>query len=200
MIPRLARALVIPAACLALSLSLSACTDDGPRRSPLPAGPTGNAEASRQPLASPSLPPVVNSDGCQGLIAAGQVQQSTGLAVQPSQGDGAAAVAQYGQAVQTLGLNARARMCPFGSPAGDQVTVVALTFTDAAQAQKLWTTIASLEAVGGVGEAALSDKSKTMLTRRGKAIVAVYLVVAAAPDADHLSQLRSVANAALAKA
>ncbi|WP_433205082.1 hypothetical protein ACQP00_37150 [Dactylosporangium sp. CS-047395] len=197
MIARLAR-VAIPAACLALSLA--ACTDDGPKRSPLPAGPTGAAEASRQPLASPSLPPVVNSDGCQGLIAANQVQQSTGLAVQPSQGDGAAAVAQYGQAVQTLGLNARARMCPFGSPAGDQVTVVALTFGDAAQAQKLWTTIASLEAVGGVGEAALSDKSKTMLSRRGKAIVAVYLVVAAAPDADHLSQLRSLANTALSKA
>ena len=193
MIRRLAP-LVLLAACL------SACTGDGPKRTPLPAAPTAGPEASRQPLASPSLPPVVNSDGCQGLIAAPQVQQSTGLPVQPSQGDGAAAVAQYGQAVQTLGLNARARMCPFGSPAGDQVTVVGLTFTDAAQAQKLWTTIASLEAVGGVGEAALSDKSKTLLTRRGKAIVAVYLVVAAAPDADHLTQLRSVANTALSKA
>nr|BFE56633.1 hypothetical protein GCM10020063_011590 [Dactylosporangium thailandense] len=183
-----------------LAALLSACTDDGLKRTPLPAGPTAGPDVSHQPLPSPTLPPVVNSDGCQGLIGAEQVKQSTGLPVQPSQGDGAAAVAQYGQAVQTLGLNARARMCPFGNPAGDQVTVVALTFTDAAQAQKLWTTIVSLEAVGGVGEAALSDKSKTLLARRGKAIVAVYMVVAAAPEADHLPQLRSVANAALAKA
>jgi hypothetical protein len=193
MIRRLAP-LVLLAACL------TACTGGGAKRTPLPAGPTSAPEVSLQPLPSPSLPPVVNSDGCQGLIGAAQVQQATGLPVQPSAGDGAAAVAQYGQAVQTLGLNARPRMCPFGSPAGDQVTVVALTFADAGQAQKLWTTIASLEAVGGVGEAALSDKSKTLLTRRGKAIVAVYLVVAAAPDTDHLPQLRSVANAALAKA
>jgi hypothetical protein len=185
---------------LALTLCLTACTGGGTKRTPLPAGPTAGPEVSRQPLASPSLPPVVNSDGCQGLIGAAQVNQSTGLTVSPSQGDGAAAVAQYGQAVQTLGLNARARMCPFASAAGDQVTVVALTFTDATQAQKLWTTIASLEAVGGVGEAALSDKSKTLLARRGKAIVAVYLVVAASPEADHLAQLRSVANSALSKA
>ncbi|GAA3452595.1 hypothetical protein [Dactylosporangium matsuzakiense] len=184
---------------LLLALGLAACTE-GANHTPLPVAPTATADVSLAPLPSPSLGPVVNSDGCQGLIAAGQVQQTTGLPVQPSAGDGAAAVAQYGQAVQTLGLNARARMCPFGSPAGDQVTVVALTFADPSQAAKLWTTIASLEAVGGVGEAALSDRSKTLLTRRGKAIVAVYLVVAAAPDADHLSQLRSVANTALSKA
>ncbi|WP_432825408.1 hypothetical protein [Dactylosporangium sp. CA-092794] len=184
----------------AVSTLLAGCTDDGPRRSPLPAASPPAAEASHPAIPSPSLPPAVNSDGCQGLIAAAQVQQATGLPVQPSQGDGAAAVAQYGQAVQSLGLSARARMCPFGSPAGDQVTVVALTFPDAGQAQKLWTTIASLEAVGGVGEAALSDRSKTLLARRGKAIVAVYLVAAAAPDADHLAQLRSVANTALSKA
>lgn len=193
------RRLLLAAAAVLSVAGVSACTDDGTKRSPLPASsPAG--EVSRRPLPSPTLPPVVNSDGCQGLITAGQVQQSTGLPVHVSQGDGAAAVAQYGQAVQTLGLSARARMCPFGSPAGDQVTVVALTFTDAGQAQKLWTTIASLEAVGGVGEAALSDKSKTLLARRGKAIVAVYMVATAAPDANHLSQLRSVASAALAKA
>jgi hypothetical protein len=185
---------------VAVLATLSACTDDGDRSTPLPASPAAGAEASMLPLPSPSLPPVVNSDGCQGLISAAQVQKSTGLPVQLSQGDGAAAVAQYGLAVQSLGLNAHARMCPFGSPAGDQVTVVALSFPDAAQAQRLWTTIASLEAVGGVGEAALSDKSKTLLARRGKAIVAVYLVATAAPDANHLPQLQSVANAALTKA
>ncbi|MFG2041940.1 hypothetical protein [Dactylosporangium sp. NPDC048998] len=191
------RLFLLAAAALCL---LAACTDEGTKRSPLPAGPAPSAEASLRPVPSPSHPPVVNSDGCHGLISAAQVQQATGLPVQASQGDGAAAVAQYAQAVQTLGLNADARMCPFGSPAGDQVTVVALTFADAGQAQKLWTTIASLDAVGGVGEAALSDRSKTLLARRGKAIVAVYLVVAAAPGADHLGQLRSVANAALSKA
>lgn len=183
---------------LAVSL-LAACTDDGPRRSALPAAPSGG-EVSLQPLPSPTRPPVVNSDGCQGLINATQVKQATGLSVAPSQGDGAAAVAQYGQAVQSVGLSAHARTCPFGSAAGDQITIVALTFADAGQAQKLWSTIASLEAVGGVGEAALSDKSKTILARRGKAIVAVYMVVAASPNADHLPQLRSVANTALAKA
>lgn len=180
--------------------ALTACTDDAERRAPLPANPPPGAEASMLPVPSPSLPPAVNTDGCQGLITAAQVQKSTGLPVQPSQGDGAGAIAQYGQAVQSLGLNARARMCPFGSAAGDQVTVVALSFPDAAQAQKLWTTIATLEVVGGVGEAALSDKSKTLLARRGKAIVAVYLVANAAPNANHLPQLQSVANAALAKA
>jgi hypothetical protein len=189
------------AAALALgALALSGCTDDGPGRSALPAAPTATGDVSLQPLPSPTRPPVVNSDGCQGLISAAQVKQATGLPVEPSQGDGAAAVAQYGQAVQSIGLSAHARTCPFGTGAGDQVTVVALTFTDAAQAQKLWSTIASLETVGGVGEAALSDKSKTLLARRGKAIVAVYLVVAAAPDTDHLNQLRSVANVALSKA
>ncbi|MEV4513728.1 hypothetical protein AB0K00_32810 [Dactylosporangium sp. NPDC049525] len=181
-------------------LLLAGCTDDGERRTPMPVAPTTSSEAQALPLPSPSLPPVVNSDGCQGLVTAAQVQKASGLSVQASAGDGAAAVAQYGQAVQSLGLNARARMCPFGNGGGDQVTVVALTFPDAAQSQKLWTTIKSLEAVGGVGEAALSDKSKTLLARRGKAIVAVYLVAAAAPDANHLSQLQSVANAALAKA
>ncbi|GAA1511463.1 hypothetical protein GCM10009827_027160 [Dactylosporangium maewongense] len=184
----------------AICILLAGCTDDGERRTPLPAVPTSGGEASALPLPSPSLPPVVVSDGCQGLITPAQVQKSTGLSVQASAGDGAAAVAQYGQAVQSLGLNAQARMCPFGNGGGDQVTIVALTFPDAAQSQKLWTTIKSLEAVGGVGEAALSDRSKTLLARRGKAIVAVYLVVAAAPEANHLSQLQSVANAALAKA
>ncbi|HTJ32478.1 MAG TPA: hypothetical protein VL738_04555 [Dactylosporangium sp.] len=186
-------------AVLVAALALAGCTDDGPKRSALPAVSPGG-QVSHQPLPSPTRPPVVNSDGCQGLISAAQVKQATGLPVEASQGDGAAAVAQYGQAVQSIGLNAHARTCPFGSAAGDQVTVVALTFADAGQAQKLWSTIASLETVGGVGEAALSDKSKTMLARRGKAIVAVYMVNAAAPDADHLGQLRSLANAALSKA
>ncbi|GAA2619747.1 hypothetical protein GCM10010399_58490 [Dactylosporangium fulvum] len=192
------RSLIVPL--LLVAGLTAACTDDGERRSPLPASAPPNAGESLLPVPSPSLPPPVNSDGCQGLITAAQVQKSTGLAVQPSTGDGAAAVAQYGQAVQSLGLSARARMCPFGNPAGDQVTVVALTFPDTGQAQKLWTTIASLEAVGGVGEAALSDKSKTLLARRGKAIVAVYLIAGADPDANHLPQLQSVANAALSKA
>ncbi|GGM24192.1 hypothetical protein ACFFX1_08805 [Dactylosporangium sucinum] len=189
------------AAAPALVVALAAgCTDDGERRSPLPASAAPPAAGASMPLPSPSLPPAVNTDGCQGLITAAQVQKSTGLAVQPSAGDGAAAVAQYGQAVQSLGLDARARMCPFGNAGGDQVTVVALTFPDAGQAQRLWTTIASLEAVGGVGEAALSDRSKTLLAKRGKAVVAVYLLAGANPDANHLPQLQSVANAALAKA
>ncbi|GAA0725705.1 hypothetical protein Drose_17450 [Dactylosporangium roseum] len=192
------RSLIVPL--LLVAGLAAACTDDGERHSPLPAGAPPSAGESLLPVPSPSLPPPVNTDGCQGLITAGQVQKSTGLAVRPGTGDGAAAVAQYGQAVRSLGLSARARMCPFGNPAGDQVTVVALTFPDAGQAQRLWTTIASLEAVGGVGEAALSDRSKTLLARRGKAIVAVYLVAGAAPDADHLPQLRSVADAALSKA
>ncbi len=189
-------AATVAAACVLLA----GCTDAAERRTPLPVAPTDAPTGEALPLPSPSLPPVVVSDGCQGLVSAAQVQKATGLSVQASTGDGAAAVAQYGQAVQSLGLSARARMCPFGNGGGDQVTVVALTFPDAAQSQRLWTTITSLEAVGGVGEAALSDTSKTLLTRRGKAIVAVYLVAAAEPDADHLGQLRSVAGAALAKA
>jgi hypothetical protein len=61
-------------------------------------------------------------------------------------------------------------------------------------------TAAALKPVDGVGDVAATDRSKTMLVRRGKAVVAVYLVLAANPDADHLGTLRAVAGAALTKA
>jgi hypothetical protein len=94
-------------------------------------------------------------------------------------------------------------MCAFGNPAGDQVTVIALSFPDPAQATKLFGSglaTGALQPVGGIGDAAATDKTKVLLVRRSKAVVAVYLVAAANPDANHLSPLQSVATAALAKA
>src|SRR5207253_2170495 len=95
-------------------------------------------EPSIFPYPSPSRPPAVASDGCQGLVSAAQVGQAVGRAVQPTAGDGAGAASQFAQSMAGLGLTATVRVCPFGNGTGDQVTVVALTFPDAGQAGKLF--------------------------------------------------------------
>src|SRR5258707_217731 len=91
------------------------------------------------PLRPARLPcPAVPTDGCRGLVPATQVSQVPGRALQPTATDGAGAAGQYAQSVASLGLTATVRVCPFGSPTGDQATVVALTFADAAQATKMF--------------------------------------------------------------
>jgi hypothetical protein len=187
-------------ACLPAVLLLAGCTADPPSHGvALPVRPA----ESVNPEPSASRPPVVNSDGCKGLITPAQVGKAAGFAVEPAQGDGAGAALQYTDGLKTLGLTAsNVRTCLFGNPAGDQVNVVALGFPDVGQASKLFQTGQStglMKPVGGVGDAAISDRSKALVTRRDKAVVAVYLVVKANPDADHLGALRGVASAALAK-
>jgi hypothetical protein len=181
-------------------LLLAGCTADPPSHGvALPVRPA----ESVLPEPSPSRPPVVNSDGCKGLITPAQVAKAAGFAVEPKQGDGAGAAVQYTDGLKTLGLTANVRMCLFGNAGGDQVTVVALGFPDVGQASKLFETGQSsglMKPVGGVGDAAISDRSKALVTRRDKAVVAVYLVVKASPDVEHLGALRGVASAALAKA
>jgi hypothetical protein len=125
------------------------------------------------------------------MVSAAQASRATGLPLAPAGGDAAAAVAQYGQSAQ-----ANVRLCPFGSAAGDVVTVAALTFPDNAQAAQMFESgrsTGTLKPVAGVGDVALSDGSTTLLVQRGRLVVAVYLVVTANPDADHLGALKALA-------
>ncbi len=197
---RLAGFAVVAALLLAGCLTLLAgCSDPEPKTIVAPVQPPGSVA----PIPSPTKPPVITTDGCQGLVTAAQVSKASGLAVQPSPGDAAGAAGQYAQALAGMGLTATVRMCAFGNAAGDQVTVIGLSFPDAAQATKLFGSglaAGALQPVGGIGEAAVTDRSKALLVRRGKAVVAVYLVAAANPDANHLAPMQSVATAALAKA
>jgi len=188
-----------PAALVGLALLVAGCSGPDPKSIVAPVQPPGSAA----PIPSPTKPPAVTTDGCKGLVTAAQVTKASGLSVQPSAGDAAGAASQYTQALSGLGLTATVRMCAFGNPAGDQVTVIALSFPDPAQATKLFGSglaTGALQPVGGIGDAAATDKTKVLLVRRSKAVVAVYLVAAANPDANHLSPLQSVATAALAKA
>jgi hypothetical protein len=154
-----------------------------------------------RPIPSPSRPPQINSDGCKGLVTAEKVSAASGLAVRPNAGNAAAAVTQYEQGLQALGLTATAKLCDFGNPAGDDVTLVQLQFPDAAQATKLYQTGTStghtLTPVGGLGDAAAGDGSSILLVRKAKTVVVVYLVAAAAPTGNHAGPLRSLAMLAL---
>src|SRR5262249_29571007 len=95
------------------------------------------------------------------------------------------------------------RLCPFTDPAGDQLMVVGLAFPDAGQAGRMYDSgsgAASMRdprPVPGVGDAAVSDRSHTLLARPGPAVVMVYLVRASEPDAAHVGVLPAVAAAAL---
>lgn len=173
---------------------LAGCSGAPPPPRPVPV-PTH--EPSIFPFPSPSRPPVVVSDGCQGLVTAAQVGRATGRALQPTTGDGAGAATQYAQSVASLGLTATVRVCPFGDAAGDQVTVVALAFPDATQATKLFATtrsVGTLTPVGGFGDAAVSDRANALVGRRGKTVVAVYLVLSGVSGGDHTGTLRAVAE------
>jgi hypothetical protein len=189
---------VVAALVLALG-GLAGCSDPEPKVIVAPVQPPS---ASVAPIPSPTKPPAVNSDGCLGLVNAAQVSKASGLNVQASAGDAAGAAGQYTQALTGMGLTATVRMCAFNNAGGDQVTVIALAFPDAAQATKLFSSgvaAGALQPVGGIGDAALTDKSKALVVRRGKAVVAVYLVAAKSPDANHLAPMQAVATAALAK-
>jgi hypothetical protein len=131
------------------------------------------------------------------------VSSAAGFAVTGSGGDAAAAVSGYTDAVRAQGLDANVRLCPFGNSGGDQVYVLAMTFADAAQATKMYTSgqvgPAGSRPVAGVGDAAASDGVSTLLARRGRSLVLVFLIRPKQPNVDHGGALRAVALAALAK-
>jgi hypothetical protein len=182
-------------------------TPDNMAVAPVVPGPADPASAPASPpetgaTGAPATiaPPL--SDGCRGLVSASQVAKATGLALSPGGGDQAAAATQYTQALQSLGLQATVRLCAFANPRGDQLYAMALSFPDVTQANRMFadgqgaSSIRDPQPVFGVGDAAVTDRSHTLLVRRGKAVLLVYLVVAADPDADHLPKLRAVATAA----
>jgi len=164
------------------------------------AGPSATAAPANPP---PATTPAKTTDGCRGLVTTAQVARATGLPLGPGTGDGQAAAAQYTQAVRAQGLSATSvRLCPFTDPAGDQLMVVGMAFPDAGQADRMYASgsgAASMRdprPVAGVGDAAVTDGSHTLLARRGRAVVMVYLVRATEPDADHVRVLSTVATAA----
>ena len=189
-------------ASVVLVAALAGCTG-GPARSAATSPHPSAAGPSQAPTTEAPAPaattPTVTTDGCHGLVSPGQVSRATGSAFGPGRGDAAAATAQYTQAVHDQGLQATVRLCPFTDPAGDQLFVLGLAFPDAAQAGRMYTGSAAIP--GGtpvaVGDAAVSDRSRTLLARRGHSVVLVYLVRATNPDGDHLSALAAVASAAL---
>jgi hypothetical protein len=178
--------------------------DDGPSRVPA-AQPTVFSAPPPEP-SGPRLPSPTTTratDGCRGLISAAQVSSAAGFAVTGSGGDAAAAVSGYADAVRAQGLDANVRLCPFGNATGDQVYVLAMTFADAAQATRMYANgqvgRAGSQPVAGVGDVAASDGVSTLLTRRGRSLVLVFLVRPRQPNVDHGGALRAVALAALAK-
>jgi hypothetical protein len=170
-----------------------------------PASPKPPTEATAPPTGSPATvaPPV--SDGCHGLVSTSQVTKATGLALAPGGGDQAAAAVQYTRALESLGLRASVRLCAFANPRGDQLYAMALSFPDVAQAIQMFaegrgaSSIRDPEPVPGLWDAAVTDRSHTLLVRRRTGVLLVYLVVAGSPDADHLGALRTVATAALGR-
>src|SRR6266511_2140111 len=152
---------------------------------------------------APVAPPL--SDGCRGLVSTSQVTKATGLTLAPGGGDQAAAAVQYAQALQSLGLRATVRLCAFANPRGDQLYAMALSFPDVAQATKMFadgrgaSSIRDPEPVAGLGDAAVTDRSHTLLVRRRAGVLLVYFVMACERYADHLGALRAVAIAGLGR-
>jgi hypothetical protein len=187
--------------------ALAGCSGPPARPAPAPARPAPSASASAATGVPANPPPAttkaLTTDGCRGLVTTAQVARATGLPLAPGTGDGQAAAAQYTQAVRAQGLSATSvRLCPFTDPAGDQLMVVGMAFPDAGQAGRMYDSgsgAASMRdprPVPGVGDAAVTDRSHTLLARRGRAVVMVYLVRAPEPDADHVRVLSAVASAA----
>ncbi len=166
-----------------------------------PSSPTSDTDATGPPATV--APPL--SDGCRGLVSTSQVTKATGLTLAPGGGDQAAAAVQYAQALQSLGLRATVRLCAFANPRGDQLYAMALSFPDVAQATKMFadgrgaSSIRDPEPVAGLGDAAVTDRSHTLLVRRRAGVLLVYFVMAGEPDADHLGALRAVAIAGLGR-
>lgn len=178
--------------------------DDSPVQIPA-AQPTVFSAPPPEP-SGPRLPSPTTTkatDGCRGLISAAQVSSAAGFTVNGSGGDVAAAVSGYADAVRAQGLDANVRMCPFGNASGDQVYVLAMTFSDAAQASRMYTSgrvgPAGSVPVTGVGDAAATDGVSTLLARRGRSVVLVLLIRPKQPKVDHRGALRAVALAALAR-
>jgi hypothetical protein len=187
--------------------AITSCEDSPPANPPValsssaPVSAPASGDTAEPPVAVP--PPV--SDGCHGLVAPAQVTKATGLALSPGGGDQAGAAAQYTEALQSLGLRATVRLCAFGDPRGNQVYAMGLAFPDVAQASRMFAdgrgaaSLRNPEPVPGVGDAAVTDRSHTLLVRRRSAVLLVYLVLAGDPDGDHLAALRAVATAALGR-
>jgi hypothetical protein len=187
--------------------AITSCEDSPPASPPValsgsaPASAPATADTAEPTVAVP--PPV--SDGCHGLVVPAQVAKATGLALTPGGGDQAGAAAQYTEALQSLGLHATVRLCAFGDARGNQVYAMALGFPDAAQASRMFAdgrgaaSLRNPEPVPGVGDAAVTDRSHTLLVRRRSAVLLVYLVMAGDPDGDHLAALRALAVAGLGR-
>jgi hypothetical protein len=173
-----------------------------------PAVTASGAPASPTPavadVAPVTAPPAI-TDGCHGMVGAAQVAKAIGVAVTAGGGDQAGAASQYTQALQSLGLRATVRLCTFASSRGDQVYVVGLAFPDVAQATRMYadgrgaTSWRNPRPVPGLGDAAVTDGTHTILVRRRTGVLLVYLVVAGSPDSDHLGALRAVATTGLGK-
>lgn len=207
-----AAARAAPLVALLLGLAaLAGCTPTPLWRADNPAASASAAPASvspsdaaEPPAGAPTTPGRV-SDGCHGLVRAGEAARGTGLPLSERPGDGAAAVAQYTAAVRAEGLSATVRLCAFADPAGDQLCVLALVFADTAQATRMFTTgqsaatLRTSQPVPGLGDAAVTDRSHTLLVRRGRGVLLVYLARATGPNADHLAALTAVARTALGR-
>jgi hypothetical protein len=199
--------LVVPLVLATAMAAAAACTAGRPARH-APAAPSGAASASPTPdqvgEAPPAPPPKV-TDGCRGLVTAAQVARASGLPLVNGGGDQAAAVQQFTQAVAAQGLRATVRLCVFSDPRGDQVYLVALGFPDATQAGRMFdsgrtaATLSGGQPVAGLGDAAVTDGSHTVLVRRRTGVLLVYLATATNPDGDHLAVLRAVATAGLGR-
>jgi hypothetical protein len=175
--------------------------------------PSGGGSASLPVFSAPAEPPdsppvssptpVRTTDGCHGTVTAAQVSRAAGFQVTASGGDAAAAVNAYAQAVRAQGLQATVHICPFAGPGGDQVYVMAMTFPNAGQAERMYTNTragqSGAKPVPGVGDAATSDGAQTLLAKRGRSVVLVYLVRVAEPRGDHAGVLRALGLAALPK-
>jgi hypothetical protein len=195
-------------ALVALAAALGGCTPTPAWRSGAPAPPAPPSASvsagDEQPAGTPATPVRV-SDGCRGLVRAPEAARGTGLPLAERPGDGAAAVAQYAAAVRAEGLSATVRLCAFADPAGDQLCVLALVFADSAQAGRMFAsgqsaaTLRTPQPVAGLGDAAVTDRSHTLLVRRGRGVLLVYLVRVAGPNADHTAALKAVATTALGR-
>jgi hypothetical protein len=192
---------------LAVLLLVSFVSCSMVERTPGPAGSAadpalGGPVEPIRPSSSPS--PVRITDGCHGIVTAAQVSRAAGFEVAGSGGDAAAAVSAYAEAIRGQGLDASIHLCPFASPGGDQLYVMAMTFPDAGQADRMYASgtegQTGSKPLPGVGDAATTDGLHTLLARRGHSVVLVYLVRTTAQNSDQTGALRAVALAALAKA
>jgi hypothetical protein len=179
--------------------AFGSCTE--PTVTPLPAvaqAPPAPSTRAASPSPKPSAAPAGVTDACHGLISANQVAKATGIQVSAAGVDGAAVINGYADAIRAQGLEATVRLCPFTAAAGDQVHVMGLSFPDAAQATKMFTTgQAGAQPVPGVGDAAVTDGAQALMARRGRNVLVVYLLRPGRPAADGAAALRAVALEAL---